>query len=168
VPAPVHDRPDADPDTMRATIATVSAFIDDLSKDLSARGVVPTLFDVLFVPKDEGFLLSSTALSSGYAVTVTFDTSNRRRLSAVRAALLRASTRCRELGGRVHLVKSVIADPGDLEAMYSQGARQFFAMKRQLDPDGTLRNQFLERTFPSYLSPAGSSEAPSDRVAARP
>jgi hypothetical protein len=38
--------------------------------------------------------------------------------------------------------------------MYGDHATEFFDLKKELDPDGILHNEFLERTFGQ---PAGSS-----------
>ena len=145
------DLPAPDDASLARSVDVVTRFIEELAADLRARGVLPTLFDCLFIPRDEAFLLSSSAQRGGFAVSVAFDTSNPRLLAAARAALVAASRRCGEIGGRVHLVKHVCADPEDLSAMYGEGAKAFFALKRRLDPTGVLRNEFLERTFPAYV-----------------
>ena len=55
-------------------------------------------------------------------------------------------------GGRVHLVKNVVASQRTLAEMYGDGAERFFGLKRELDPGGILRNEFLERNFGEYLA----------------
>jgi FAD/FMN-containing dehydrogenase len=54
---------------------------------------------------------------------------------------------CRMLGGRVHLVKSVVADPEDLRAMYGEAAAKLKVLKQKYDPNGLLRNDFFDRVF---------------------
>ena len=49
--------------------------MDALSADLRAEGIQPTMFDCLFLPRDEGFLLSSSAGLDGFGLSVAFDTS---------------------------------------------------------------------------------------------
>jgi FAD/FMN-containing dehydrogenase len=41
----------------------------------------------------------------------------------------------------------VCADQRTLAAMYRNNAKEFFRLKRELDPAGVLRNDFLKRTF---------------------
>ena len=43
------------------------------------------------------------------------------------------------------------AKKSTLAEMYGENARDFFELKRDLDPTGMLRNEFLERTFGDYL-----------------
>jgi decaprenylphospho-beta-D-ribofuranose 2-oxidase len=115
---------------------------------LEKRGLTPTLHDVLFLPADEPFLLSSTAAGPGFAVSYAFETSRRSTLREVSKAFSDLSDLLwKEFGGRVHLVKNVFASKQTLAAMYAESAERFFALKRELDPAGMLRNDFLERTF---------------------
>ncbi len=134
-------------------------FMEALSAELRAARIQPTMLDCLFLPRDEEFLLSSSAGLDGLAFSIAFDTSNEEILARVRAILTAASARCRAMGGRVHLVKNVCAAPEDLAAMYEEGAERFFALKRRLDPQGVLRNGFLERVFPWWGREAGMGEA---------
>ena len=57
--------------------------------------------------------------------------------------------------GRVYLVKNVFAKPQTLAAMYGEHAVEFFRLKRELDPQMLLRDDFLERTFPGLLESGG-------------
>jgi FAD/FMN-containing dehydrogenase len=59
--------------------------------------------------------------------------------------LKRLSRACGELGGSVHLVKNVYAEPEDLRAMYAPAVAKFLELKKQLDPKGVLRNAFFDR-----------------------
>jgi decaprenylphospho-beta-D-ribofuranose 2-oxidase len=143
-----------------ADVETAARFIEDLSGSLRVAKIVPTLFDCLFIPRDEDFLLSSSAGLDGFAVSIAFDTSDADVLARARAILVEASARLRAIGGRVHLVKSVCADADDLRSMYGTRLDAFFRLKQELDPTGVLRNEFLERTFPAYCaSPASVRSA---------
>src|SRR5262249_50142608 len=114
--------------------------------------LLPTLLDILFVPgKDDGFLLSGTRKLPGFAVTFAFETSDRERIARIIPHLRTIGSMCRELGGRVHLVKTVYAAPEDLEAMYADTLPAFFALKRRLDPGFVFTNAFLARVFPSHV-----------------
>jgi decaprenylphospho-beta-D-ribofuranose 2-oxidase len=123
-------------------------WLDTAQGLLDERGLSPTLHDVLFLPGDEPFLLSSTAAGPGFAVSYAFETSRRstiRRASQAFSDL--ADVLWERFGGRVHLVKNVFASKRTLAEMYGESAERFFALKRELDPAGILRNDFLERTF---------------------
>jgi decaprenylphospho-beta-D-ribofuranose 2-oxidase len=119
---------------------------------LEERGLRPTLHDVLFLPADEPFLLSSSASGAGFAVSYAFETSRRSTLREVQKAFSDLSDILWErFGGRVHLVKNVFASKRTLGEMYGEGAQRFIALKGELDPAGILRNDFLERTFGDLL-----------------
>jgi decaprenylphospho-beta-D-ribofuranose 2-oxidase len=128
---------------------------------LNERGLRPTLQDVLFLPGDEPFLLSSTAAGAGFAVSYAFETSRRSKLrSASEAFSDLADLLWERFGGRVHLVKNVRASKRTLAEMYGESAERFFALKHELDPAGILRNDFLERTF-GELAGAEARSSPS-------
>jgi len=132
-------------DALVRWLETAQALLDE-------RGLNPTLHDVLFLPADEPFLLSSTAAGPGFAVSYAFETSRRSTLDEVSQAFRDlADLLWSEFGGRVHLVKNVFASRQTLAAMYAEGAERFFALKEELDPAGILRNDFLERTFGDLL-----------------
>ena len=115
---------------------------------LDERGLTPTLLDVLFLPRDEPFMLSSTAGGPGFAVSYAFETSRRSTLRRAEEAFKDlADLLWEDFGGRVHLVKNVFASKQTLAKMYGEGAERFFALKSELDPAGILRNDFLERTL---------------------
>jgi decaprenylphospho-beta-D-ribofuranose 2-oxidase len=124
---------------------------------MDERGLTPTLHDVLFLPADEPFLLSSSAAGPGFAVSYAFETSRRSTLGKVTEAFNDLSDILwDQFGGRVHLVKNVFASRQTLGKMYGESGERFFALKRELDPAGILRNDFLERTFGQLLG----AEAP--------
>ena len=75
-------------------------------------------------------------------------------IAKLREELEAASAVCAELGGRVHLVKNVCASPEQLHGMYTQAMDAFLDLKKRLDPDGILRNNFFERVFGYDQSPA--------------
>jgi decaprenylphospho-beta-D-ribofuranose 2-oxidase len=118
---------------------------------LSARGLRPTLQDVLFLPGDRPFYLSPNPGGAGFAVSYAFETADPKTRQRVEEAFEDmteelASPRYR---GRVSLVKNVCAKPATIEAMYGADARDFFAVKRRLDPAGILRSNSLARWFPN-------------------
>jgi len=118
------------------------------------RGLAPTLHDTLFLPRDLPFLLSASADLPGFAVSYAFETSNQRRLERIEEAFRDlADILWERFGGRVYLVKNVFARPETLAQMYGDHAVEFFQLKRELDPETILRNDFLERTFGDLLAP---------------
>jgi decaprenylphospho-beta-D-ribofuranose 2-oxidase len=123
-------------------------WLDTAQRLLEERGLTPTLYDVLFLPGDEPFLMSSTAAGAGFAVSYAFETSRESTLRGAQEAFSDLSEILWEkFGGRVHLVKNVFASKQTLAEMYGDSAKRFFALKDELDPAGILRNDFLDRTF---------------------
>ena len=126
-----------------------------------ARGLEPTLQDVLYLPEDMAFNLSPSSGSPGFAVSYAFETSNKKQLDAAEKAFRDLADHLHnDFKGRVSLVKNVYASQETLRAMYGAGATDFFALKKKYDPQGLLRNDFLDRTFgdmvdEAYAPPSG-------------
>jgi decaprenylphospho-beta-D-ribofuranose 2-oxidase len=138
---------------------------------LLERDLTPTIHDVLFLPKDSPFpfLLSASADLSGFAVSYAFETSDQAEQERVKAAFREMAEVLREkFGGRVYLVKNVFAERSTLAAMYGEHAVDFFRLKRELDPDGLLRNDFLERTFGDLLQREGLAPGRAGRESLSP
>ncbi len=131
-------------------IAATAELIERARRVFRAAAVVPMLSDVLYCRSDRA-LLSATHGLDGFVVSFAFSPRTHGRLARVHDALVRLSKECRGLGGRVRLAKNVHADPDDLAAMYAWALPRFQQLKRQLDPDGAIRNEFLERVFPSLV-----------------
>lgn len=144
----VVPRVPADP---AASARLLASFLRDVDELLDARGLLPPLIDVLYLPDDaaEGFVLSSNHGISGYAVTITFEEVGRAEFPDEERALADISELCLRVGGRVHLVKNVHASAATLAAMYSWGLTQLGALRAAHDPTSTLRSRFLERVFPA-------------------
>ena len=130
--------------------AATAELIERARRRFAAAAVVPMFSDALYCPPDRA-LLSATHGAGGFLVSFAFAPLTRGRLARVRGALVRLSGDCRALGGRVRLTKNVHADPDDLAAMYAATLPQFRELKRRLDPDGLIRNEFLDRVFPSLV-----------------
>ncbi|TMQ04327.1 MAG: FAD-binding oxidoreductase [Deltaproteobacteria bacterium] len=129
-------------------VAAGHELIERARRVFDAAAVVPMFSDVLYCPADRA-LLSATHGMAGFIVSFAFSPRTRGRLARIERALRQLSRDCRALGGRVRLTKHVHADPDDLAAMYSATLPRFHQLKRALDPDGAIRNEFLERVFPS-------------------
>jgi decaprenylphospho-beta-D-ribofuranose 2-oxidase len=135
-------------------------WLEHAHRFLLERDLTPTLNDVGFLPKDLPFPLSASADLAGFAVSYAFETSNKATLERAKEAFSELADDLRkDFEGRVYLVKNVFAKQATLAEMYGEHAREFFRLKRELDPGGVLRDSFLERTFGDLLesdyAPAG-------------
>ncbi len=139
--------------------------LEAILERLEARHLVPLLFDVLYIPADEAWL-SASYRQSGFAITLAFEASSRAGLTLPADALRELSHACLAAGGRVHLGKTVCADPAVLQAMYAEGLVAFQALKDRYDPARRLGNAFLEQHFPALLAPIPA--APSGGAGADP
>jgi decaprenylphospho-beta-D-ribofuranose 2-oxidase len=129
-------------------------WLDYAHRFLLERELTPTIHDVLFLPQDSPcpFLLSASADSAGFAVSYAFETSDEGDIERVKVAFSElADALWEKFGGRVYLVKNVCAEQATLAKMYGDNAIEFFRLKRELDPGGILRNDFLERTYGDLL-----------------
>jgi decaprenylphospho-beta-D-ribofuranose 2-oxidase len=114
----------------------------------AASNLEPALQDVLYLPEDLNFNLSPDPDTRGFAVSYAFETSSRKQLAAaVEAFRDLADHLWNSFGGRVSLVKNVYVCQTTLANMYGAQAREFFKLKTKYDPQGLLRNDFLDRTF---------------------
>jgi decaprenylphospho-beta-D-ribofuranose 2-oxidase len=127
-------------------------FLEQLDAITTRDEIPPTLLDILYLVSDK-FLLSANHGMDAFAVTLAFETSDQESVNRIRRALTELSSHARAAGGRVHLVKNVHAHAGDLDAMYAHALPEFVRLKQLVDPDGLLRNEFLERVFPAHFPP---------------
>jgi len=127
-------------------------FLAETLKILRSSNMPPAMIDVLYLPKDERFLLSSTNSQGGYALSMAFSSMNKKAFEKIKTALEKLSAICFELHGKVHLIKNVLSKPEHIQEMYKDTLPEFFAIKRKYDPDGILRNDFIDRIFPDYVS----------------
>lgn len=135
------------------------AWLDHAHDLLLERKLTPTMNDVLYLPRDFSFALSATYDLPGFAVSYAFETSNERTLERAKQAFTDLADHLwQEFGGRVYLVKNVFARKETLWAMYGDHAAEFFRLKEELDPNGILHNDFLERTFGGW--PNGDQPSP--------
>jgi FAD/FMN-containing dehydrogenase len=114
-----------------------------------AADLRPGPIDFLYVGSEgDTSVMSASRGLPGFVITLAFADRNRTTLTPSIDQLLRAlSSDCRLLGGRVHLVKNVATDPGDLRAMHGDAAKQFRDLKAKYDPRGIFRNEFFSRVF---------------------
>jgi decaprenylphospho-beta-D-ribofuranose 2-oxidase len=135
----------------RSDLVTWLAYAQD---HFRRRGLSPALQDVLYLPRDAPFLLSATADMSGFAVSYAFETTDDRVVERAKETFAElADALCDDFGGRVYLVKNVFASRETLARMYGDNARRFVELKREVDPQSILRNDFLRRTLGDLLEP---------------
>ena len=151
----------------------LATWLDESHQVLQRHGVRPSFSDVLFIRDTLAFGLSSTAGRAGFAVSYAFERSDEKFLGRVEQALSELADKlCEErFDGRVYLVKNVYASQAALRKMYGEHAIGLFKLKRRLDPDALLANDFLERTFGDlgdevYLGLHGADESVSVAVSA--
>jgi decaprenylphospho-beta-D-ribofuranose 2-oxidase len=127
----------------------LAAWLDESHKILREHRVRPTFSDVLFIRDTLHFGLSSTAGKAGFAASYAFETSSTRKQARIEQAFRTLADRLAEdpYNGRVYLVKCVYASQETLRAMYGDNVVAFLELKRRLDPDDMLHNDFLDRTF---------------------
>ncbi|XXX74665.1 FAD-binding oxidoreductase [Sorangium sp. So ce134] len=128
-------------------------FLKRIDEIATRDGIPPLLLDVLHIQGDR-FLLSANHGTDGFAVTVAFVGSDEDSVCRIRLRLTELSAYSLELGGRVYLVKNVNTAAEHLQAMYAHALPEFVRLKQRVDPDGLLRNEFLERVFPAHFGPA--------------
>ena len=108
------------------------------------------------MPRDRPFLLSASNNQPGFAVSYAFETSSRARLDRAKEAFTElADVLWEKFHGRVYLVKNVFARRETLAEMYGDHAVEFFRLKRELDPNRVLQDDFLERTFGELFDSGG-------------
>lgn len=138
IPALVDGKPDTRP---------ARRFLEHLESRLHRADVRPPSIDCLYVPGDR-FLMSASRDLEAYLINVSLAAKDRDDYRPeVRSMLCGLARDCRMLGGRVHLVKSVVADAEDLRAMYGEAATKLKALKKKYDPNNLLRNEFFDRVF---------------------
>ncbi|MCA9622192.1 MAG: FAD-binding oxidoreductase [Myxococcales bacterium] len=114
------------------------------------KGIEPTLFEFLFMPRDH-ILMSASYDTPGFAITLAFqDVQSEARQKQVIAAMkeLTHVLASPPYEGRLHFTKNVYADDEDLRTMFRDQAARFLELKRRYDPQGVLHNPFFERIFP--------------------
>ncbi|WP_437895394.1 FAD-binding oxidoreductase [Sorangium sp. So ce124] len=148
-----------DPSAPEDSLRRLVDFLGKVDEIATRDGIPPLLLDVLHIQGDQ-FLLSANHGTDGFAVTLAFEVSEEESAHRLRLRLSELSARALELGGRVYLVKNVHATAEHLHAMYAHALPEFVRLKRLVDPDGLLRNEFLERVFPAHFGPAPRPPSP--------
>jgi decaprenylphospho-beta-D-ribofuranose 2-oxidase len=111
---------------------------------MKAAGTPPAMIDALCLPADGDFLLSSTRGRGGYAVSIAFESLTDAKIKRITHCLEQLTGLCREMGGRIHLTKNVLARPADVQAMYADVIDTLYSVKEKYDPDYLLASSFIE------------------------
>lgn len=134
--------------TPESPVTTAAAsFIREARERARAHGLWPAMHDVLYIPQDtRGFLLSATRSMSAFSVTLAFEhLGDAAPMKKVERLFTWLSRRCQAYGGKVHLVKNVIADDAVLQAMYADVIPTLRALRARVDPHGALTNEIGRR-----------------------
>lgn len=129
-------------------VTAAASFIREARERARTLGLWPAMHDVLYIPRDtRGFLLSATRSMNAFSVTLAFehlgeDTQWARSVTELLGAL---SRRCLAYGGKVHLVKNVIADDEVLRTMYADVIPTLRDLRARVDPQGVLTNEIGRR-----------------------
>jgi D-arabinono-1,4-lactone oxidase len=126
------------------TKAALASWLTEAARVFDKHGIAPTFQDVVWLPRDLAFPLSTTAASGGFAVSYAFDTNMKSRRNSAEKALKELSERLAERRGRVYLVKNVYTAPEVLRRMYGEDVERFLELKRRIDPDRVLLNRFFD------------------------
>jgi decaprenylphospho-beta-D-ribofuranose 2-oxidase len=108
----------------------------------------PTESDMLFAARDRA-LMSANYEMDGFAITFAFEPPDGNPSPPGKVVRLfeQLSEDCRQVGGRIHLVKNVYAKKNTLRRMFSPQIEEFEAIKRDYDPWGILQNRFSGDLF---------------------
>lgn len=125
-------------------------FLRTIRRLTADAGVEIALVDVLHLPEDESFLLSSSRGLAGFAVTLTFEgAKDVFAVDRMREIFLELGRETLRRGGRVHLTKNVFASAETMRTMYGPGVAGMIGLKRRYDPSGLLGSTFVSRLFPN-------------------
>lgn len=107
------------------------------------------MFDVMYIPKDEPFVLSASRYGDGFYVNTTFmDYVKKDTLMAFYGEL---NLLCSAMKGKIYLAKNCFIKSELLEEMHREEIEEFVLLKEKYDPDNLLVSNFFSTHFPSYF-----------------
>jgi decaprenylphospho-beta-D-ribofuranose 2-oxidase len=107
------------------------------------------MFDVMYIPKDEPFVLSASRYTDGFYINTTFfDKVNECDLMKFYAEL---NQLCDDMGGKMNLVKNLFIEPWYLEKMYGKEIQEMLELKKITDPGNLIQSNFFKQKFPRYF-----------------
>jgi decaprenylphospho-beta-D-ribofuranose 2-oxidase len=132
---------------------TAATFAQNCIDKMARHIIRPTEFDILPVLADE-CLMSANFKMKGFAVTIGFEPGNLPTQDwkdgcppRIPKLLRELSVDCLNVGGRIHLVKNVHADPKNVFRPMFPKIEGFEEIKRECDPALVLQNPFSDRFF---------------------
>jgi decaprenylphospho-beta-D-ribofuranose 2-oxidase len=127
----------------------VSGFTQKVYDLLAEYKLKFCMFDIMYVPQDEPFVLSASRYTDGFYVNTTFmDYVDRTTLFSFYKEL---NELCLHMHGKIYLAKNLFASSQLLEAMHEPEIKLFAQLKQKYDPNYLLRSTFFEQHFPSYF-----------------
>ncbi|MEM8907520.1 MAG: FAD-binding oxidoreductase [Bacteroidota bacterium] len=109
------------------------------------------MFDIMYIPQDEPFVLSTSRYTDGFHVNTTFmDYVDQATLMKFYQQLNQMTY---EMGGKIYLAKNCFIEPELLERMHQKEIEAFRQLKERYDPDFVLTSNFFETHFPHYFTP---------------
>ncbi|MBY0424039.1 MAG: FAD-binding protein [Cytophagales bacterium] len=107
------------------------------------------MFDLMYIPKDEPFILSNSRYQDGFYINTTFfDKTNFKNLMQFYNEL---NHLCMDMGGKINLAKNLFIEPELIEKMYKKEIQELLAVKKQTDKDNLIVSDFFKQKFPSYF-----------------
>lgn len=107
------------------------------------------MFDVMYIPKDEPFILSASRYTDGFYVNTTFmDYVKKDTLMSFYDEL---NSMCYDMKGKIYLAKNCFIKSDLLEEMHRTEIEEFVQLKQKYDPDNLLVSNFFKAHFPSYF-----------------
>jgi len=133
----------------------VTLFTKKIYHLINEKGLAFFMFDIMYIPKDECFVLSPTKSKGGFYVNTTFmDKTNIKDLMDAYEVLNQLAF---ELGGKINLAKNCFIKPELLEKMYAKELKEFALLKEKYDPSYLITSNFFETYFPSFFASKSSS-----------
>ncbi len=130
----------------------VTTFTQKVCDLLLKYGLRFGMFDIMYIPKDEPFVLSASRDIDGFYINTTFfDTINEKNLMAFYQEL---NELCFEMKGKMNLVKNLFIEPALIEKMYEKEIQELIELKKKTDPEGLIISNFFKEKFPSYFGGA--------------
>lgn len=127
----------------------VSTFTKKVYELLDKYKLKYCMFDVMYIPKDEPFVLSASRHTDGFYVNTTFmDYVKKETLMQFYDEL---NILCHAMKGKIYLAKNCFIKPALLEEMHRTEIEEFVVLKAKYDPDNLLVSNFFKAYFPSYF-----------------
>ncbi len=109
-----------------------------------------TMFDVMYIPKDEPFILSSSKETDGFYVNTTFF--DRTNVSNLMAFYEELNQLCLQMNGKMNLVKNLFCKTEILEKMYEKETKELLILKNISDKDNLIQSNFFLEKFPKTFT----------------